>query len=255
MSFGIVGERFAEGDNEESADERAEAKADGARLIAERANAAKSQFLAHVSHELRTPLNAITGAVSLLLTTEMEPSQQEFAAVADRAASAMTDLLEEVLDLGKIEAGKLSVETIDFDLEKVLENVSNLISEKATAKHLELIFDFDPAVSTHPKGDPLRLGQILMQAKRSRSRTSYLGYLDGVGETTAKVIGSPAREHLRLASKPSKGSCLHNTLAVTLERSPRRPKRRRVHTSQKQIVRIGDDRASMKIEWHSQIQV
>jgi hypothetical protein len=94
-----------------------------------------------------------------------------------------------------------------------------------------------------------------MQAKRNRGRTGNLRYLDGVGETAAKVIGCPAREHLRLARKAPKGPCLHNALAVTLDGSPRRPKRRRVHASQKQIVRFGDDRASMKIEWHSQIQV
>ena len=71
-------------------------------------------------------------------------------------------IINDILDFSKIEAGKLSVECIDFDFEKVLENVSNLISEKATAKGLELIFDIEPSISNHLKGDPLRLGQILI---------------------------------------------------------------------------------------------
>ncbi len=74
----------------------------------------------------------------------------------------MLGIINDILDFSKIEAGKLSIENIDFDIEKVLENVGTLISEKATAKGLELIFDIDPRVSTHPKGDPLRLGQILI---------------------------------------------------------------------------------------------
>jgi hypothetical protein len=100
-----------------------------------------------------------------------------------------------------------------------------------------------------------RFGQILMQAERSRSRTSYLRYLDSVSQPAAEVVGSSTREHLRLPRKTPKGSGLHDALTIPLERSPRRPKRRRVHTSKKQIVRISDDRASMKVESHSQLQV
>jgi len=100
-----------------------------------------------------------------------------------------------------------------------------------------------------------RLGEILMQPERSRSRTSDLRYLNGMREPTAEVVGSSTRKHLRLARKAPKRPCLHNALTIPLERSPRRPKWRRIHTSQKQIVRIGDDRASMKVESHSQVQV
>src|SRR5439155_15828484 len=71
-------------------------------------------------------------------------------------------IINDILDFSKIEAGKLTLENIDFDIEKVLENVGNLISEKASTKGLELIFDIDSRVSTSPKGDPLRLGQILI---------------------------------------------------------------------------------------------
>jgi hypothetical protein len=100
-----------------------------------------------------------------------------------------------------------------------------------------------------------RLGEVFMQAKRSRCGTRYLRDLDGVGEPAAKVIRSTTGKHLRLPRKTPKSPCLHNALAVTLERSSRGPKRRRIHTSEKEVVRIRDDRASMKIECHSHIQV
>ena len=74
----------------------------------------------------------------------------------------MLGIINDVLDFSKVEAGRLEVETVDFDLDRVLENVGNLISEKAATKGLELILDIDPSVSKHLRGDPLRLGQILI---------------------------------------------------------------------------------------------
>src|SRR3546814_3704933 len=79
-----------------------------------------------------------------------------------RTGQHLLGIINDILDFSKIEAGKLSIETIDFDLDKVLENVGNLMSEKASAKGLELIFEVEPAVSAHFRGDPLRLGPILI---------------------------------------------------------------------------------------------
>ncbi|MBF0611285.1 MAG: response regulator [Magnetococcales bacterium] len=129
---------------------------------AQSANKAKGDFLANMSHEIRTPMNAIMGMAHLVLKTQMDDRQRDYISKLYDSAQSLLVIINDILDFSKIEAGKLTMERVGFHLDDVLSNVNNLVIMKAEEQGLEVSFHVDKEVPLNLIGDPLRLGQILI---------------------------------------------------------------------------------------------
>ncbi len=140
---------------------RIEVESERARELAEQASRAKSEFLANISHEVRTPLNALMGLTRLLMESPLNTEQRSWLDLMDSSANALLSLLNDVLDLSRIEAGKLSIEDVSFDLRQLLQDVAALYGEQARAKPLEWDLRVAPDLPTQMQGDPGRLRQVM----------------------------------------------------------------------------------------------
>lgn len=157
----------------ETQEELAEAKE-----VAEAATQAKGDFLANMSHEIRTPMNAILGLNHLQQKTNLTPKQLDYAKKIERSAQNLLGIINDILDFSKIEAGKIDMEKIDFNLNDVLDNLSNMMSVKAQQKDLELIISKHSDVPTYLIGDPLRLGQVLINLSTNAIKFTEKGEIE-----------------------------------------------------------------------------
>ncbi len=155
-------QELAERRRTEAALRTAESELRQAKEVAEAATEAKSAFLAHMSHELRTPLTSLAGNTDLLLTTNLDADQREFANIIRISSNALLDVINDILDLSKIESGKMRVEHQSFDLRDCLEEAIDIVGSQATRKHLDLAYTIDPATPAAIESDSMRLRQVLV---------------------------------------------------------------------------------------------
>lgn len=148
-----------------------------AKLAAEEANSAKSLFLAKMSHEVRTPMNAVIGMIDLTLETKLTDEQRENLKVAKDAADNLLGLLNDILDLSKAEAGKITIEKIELNVHDLIKNVCRGLAILASKKQIDLLWNIDDRIPKYLIGDPVRLRQIIINLVNNAIKFTHKGFV------------------------------------------------------------------------------
>ncbi|WP_395693090.1 response regulator [Nocardioides sp.] len=173
--FALVGLTFARTARMLRSEARAREELAAARDAALEASRAKSAFLATMSHEIRTPMNGVIGLTDLLLTTELDDRQRQYADGVRSAGRSLLSIINDILDFSKVEAGYLDLEEIDFDVVQLVEEVAELVAEPAREKDLELLAYCSPELPTALRGDPVRLRQVLLNLAGNAVKFTHEG--------------------------------------------------------------------------------
>jgi signal transduction histidine kinase/DNA-binding response OmpR family regulator len=153
-----------------------------AKVAAEDATKAKAEFLANMSHEIRTPMNAVIGLAHLCLKTDLSSKQRDYVGKIHNAGTSLLSIINDILDFSKIEAGKLDVENVTFEVDSLMNNISTMVAQKIQDKGLELLFAISSDIPPALLGDPLRLGQVLINLLGNAVKFTETGEIRLIGE-------------------------------------------------------------------------